>query len=107
VVVPAVGRRTRGRGAYLCPQRACFEQALRRRALERALARARRGAASVALGDRGRVRSPELEVLWPSVVAALDHELENLQRTGDIGHSPHYDALRQLRRGLGAPGRSA
>ena len=90
VVVPAVGRRTRGRSAYLCPARACFEQAQRRRALERAL---------------GRVGAPE--ELVPSVMAALDHELSNMQRTGDIGHCTRYDALSQLRRGLSEPGRSA
>jgi hypothetical protein len=54
-----------------------------------------------------RVRSPELEVLWPSVMDALDHELQNLQRSGDNSRSPRYDALAELRRGLGAPGRSA
>jgi hypothetical protein len=55
-----------------------------------------------------RARVPALEVLWPSLVAALDHELQNMQRTGDIGHkSPRYDALVQLRRGLSEPGRSA
>jgi hypothetical protein len=55
-----------------------------------------------------RVRSPELEVLWPSVMDALDHEIQNMQRrSGDISRSPRYDALAELRRGLGAPGRSA
>ena len=34
-VVPARGS-AHGRGAYLCPQRACFEAALRRRAFTRA-----------------------------------------------------------------------
>jgi uncharacterized protein len=122
VVVPAVGRRTRGRSAYLCPARACFDQALRRRALERALGRVRpeardgtpphgepgQGGPDVALRPRPtRVRSPEPEVLWPAVVAALDHELQNLQRTGDSSQNPRYDALVELRRGLGEPGRSA
>jgi len=132
VVVPAVGRRTRGRSAYLCPARACFDQALRRRALERALGRASasddaakgdashdpRGSSAIATGGATgaagarprptRVLGPSPEVLWPSVLAALDHELQNLQRTGDIGRSPRYDALLELRRGLGGePGRSA
>lgn len=134
VVVPALGRRTRGRSAYLCPARACFDQAVRRRALERALGRMRSDslvavgdehegpleAASHEQGGEGRpgaaggrpaphrVRGPELGVLWPSVVAALDHELQNMQRTGDIGHQgPRYGALLELRRGLGEPGRSA
>jgi predicted RNA-binding protein YlxR (DUF448 family) len=137
VVVPAMGRRTRGRSAYLCPARACFEQALRRRALERALGRpmghsdsptdtdkkvdeAREPTldappseplAPTAKGHRSRphrARVPTLEVLWPSVVAALDQELQNMQRTGDIGHhGPRYDAISTLRRGLSEPGRSA
>jgi uncharacterized protein len=140
VVVPALGRRTRGRSAYLCPARACFEQALRRHALERALGRGGSPAVEVPepppLDDAGqprvvlphaaqpsepvapelvggrsrphRARVPALEVLWPSVLAALDRELQNMQRTGDIGHKgPRYDALSQLRRGLDEPGRSA
>lgn len=153
VVVPAMGRRTRGRSAYLCPARACFEQALRRRALERALGRPGSepeaavpteagsvtetssvtepasvtetssipneasldqgpgGKPQGAVGQRSRphrARVPALEVLWPSVVAALDHEIQNLQRTGDIGRKgPRYDALSQLRQGLSEPGRSA
>lgn len=139
VVVPAMGRRTRGRSAYLCPARACFEQALRRRALERALGRSDSATLDFGLdstiadeavapeptldappsepfapqskGHRSRphrARVPALEVLWPSVVAALDQELSNMQRTGDIGHhGPRYDALSTLRRGLSEPGRSA
>lgn len=145
VVVPAMGRRTRGRSAYLCPARACFEQALRRRALERALGRpgpepeptltdagARplctepqvgtdtpvdtepQGLGGEPQGSAGhrsrphRARVPALEVLWPSVVAALDHEIQNLQRSGDIGRKgPRHDALSQLRGGLSEPGRSA
>lgn len=142
-----MGRRTRGRSAYLCPARACFEQALRRRALERALGRPGSepeaagpseagsvtepasapetssipneasldqgpgGKPQGAVGQRSRphrARVPALEVLWPSVVAALDHEIQNLQRTGDIGRKgPRYDALSQLRQGLSEPGRSA
>jgi len=122
----------RGRSAYLCPARACFEQALRRRALERALGRVGASAhepepateqpdehGGPEVGGRSRphrARVPALEALWPSVVAALDHELENLQRTGDIAHKgPRYDALSQLRQSLGRglgresaePGRSA
>jgi predicted RNA-binding protein YlxR (DUF448 family) len=130
VVVPAMGRHTRGRSAYLCPARACFEQALRRCALERALGRTGSPAADEAValettldappseplapkakGHRSRphrARVPTLEVLWPSVVAALDQELQNMQRTGDIGHhGPRYDAISTLRRGLSEPGRSA
>lgn len=138
VVVPSLGRRTRGRSAYLCPARVCFDQALRRRALERALGRVRpqthqtndgvggahdgvptpsehgggggpevAGVRSRPTSVPGRVRSPEPEVLWPAVVAALDHELQNLQRTGDSSQNPRYGALLELRRGLGEPGRSA
>lgn len=139
VVVPAMGRRTRGRSAYLCPARACFEQALRRRALERALGRPGpepeptltdagtrpagtdtqvdselQGLGGEPQGSAGhrsrphRARVPALEVLWPSVVAALDHEIQNLQRSGDIGRKgPRHDALSQLRGGLSEPGRSA
>jgi predicted RNA-binding protein YlxR (DUF448 family) len=112
VVVPSVGRRTRGRSAYLCPARECFDKAVRRRALERALGGGPGEADGGGAACRGRtahprVRGPELEVLWPSVAAALDYELANMQRTGDIGHGPRYDALLELRRGLGEPGRSA
>lgn len=102
VVVPAVGRHVRGRSAYLCPSHPCFERAIRRRALERALGSAR---------SAPRVLGPELQALWPAVAAALDHEIQNMQRSGDISHSPRYDELAQLRLGLGqsldVPGRSA
>ncbi|MCX4244630.1 YlxR family protein [Paraliomyxa miuraensis] len=109
VVVPAVGRHTRGRSAYLCPSRSCFERALKRRALERSLGSTR----SEPLAQRGcspsrpRVLGPDLEALWPSVAAALDHEIQNMQRSGDNSQNPRYDALVELRGGLGTPGRSA
>jgi hypothetical protein len=99
VVVPAVGRRARGRSAYLCPSRTCFEKATRRRALERALGRLRPSGVGGESPPGG---------LLPAVAAALDHELQNMQRTGDQSQtSPRYDALLELRRGLGEPGRSA
>jgi predicted RNA-binding protein YlxR (DUF448 family) len=36
------GRRSPGRGVYLCPERACVERACRARSLERALGREER-----------------------------------------------------------------
>lgn len=121
VVVPAVGRRTHGRSAYLCPSHACLARALRRRALERALGQTPRGGGPRVAGraesrpDEGtvssartvRVRSPEPQALWSAVAAALDHEIQNMQRSGAITPSPRLGELEELRRGLDAPGRSA
>jgi len=100
VVVPAVGRHVRGRSAYLCAARACFTRAVQRRALERSLGHRRAGGSVT-------VRIPAFDALWAAVHAALDQELQNMQRSGDIRRSPRQDALEQLRRGLLAPGRSA
>lgn len=106
MVVPAVGRRTRGRSAYLCPSHVCFERAARRRALERALGRSTSNGTTTD-GRSGRVRAVELDTLWSEVVAAVDEQIENLQRSGDMGRNPRKDALEELRRGLREPGRSA
>lgn len=103
VVVPAVGRRTQGRSAYLCPTHTCFARAARRRALERALGRS----SSASDGRSGRVRAVELDTLWSEVVAAVDEQIENLQRSGNIGRSRHHSALAMLRQALHEPGRSA
>ena len=101
--MPAVGRRTRGRSAYLCPTHSCFARAARRRALERALGRS----ASASDGRSGRVRAIRLDTLWSEVVAAVDEQIENLQRSGNIGRSRRKEALEQLHQALREPGRSA
>jgi predicted RNA-binding protein YlxR (DUF448 family) len=116
VVVPAVGRRdATGRSAYVCPSPVCVVDAVRRRALERALGRAsvhrtaepapkrRRGAPALV------VRVPEARELQATTVAALDREIDLLTRTGPLCGSPPHGArsrLQGLRDALGQPGRN-
>jgi uncharacterized protein len=105
-VVPAVERRTAstsGRTAYVCPQRACLQAAVSRDAFARGLGR-RAG------GEGQRVHRPDLATLWPTVISALDREIELLNRTGaSVGSPsdhPRLEALAHLRRALGEPGRN-
>lgn len=111
-----MGRRTHGRSAYLCPDRGCVDKALRRRALERSLSPRgqQRGSEQRTAkrtrernGRAARVHAPQLQALWLQMEAALDQEIETLQRSGDISRSTRYDALRKLRGELRQPGRSA
>jgi predicted RNA-binding protein YlxR (DUF448 family) len=62
-VVPLEGR-PEGRGAYLCPERACFEAALRRKAFARAF--------------RSPVRVDE--GLWTAIEARLSSEPDRERR---------------------------
>ena len=69
-VAPAVGRRgAGGRRASLCPRRSCFDRAVRKGALARAL-------------GRGRTLRFEPEDLWNALAAAIRAEARLLRRTG-------------------------
>jgi hypothetical protein len=77
--------------------------AVRRRALERALGRRRHGEPALV------VRVPEARELSATTVAALDREIDLLTRTGSQCGSPPRSAwhrLSGLRDALGQPGRS-
>ncbi len=71
VVVPVAGprRRASGRGAYVCPRRACFDRAVRKGALARAV-------------GRGRAVRFQPDDLWNALVVAARHECRVLRRTG-------------------------
>lgn len=66
--VQVATRARRGRSAYVCPTRTCFDTAVRRRGLERSLARA------------GKVRL-DAEPLWNSIVKSVTDEIRLLRRT--------------------------
>jgi hypothetical protein len=72
-VVPAnVTRDCSGRSAYLCPRRACLDQALKRRAFTRAFGS---GAAGVSVID------VDADALWAATAEQLRREIELLDRS--------------------------
>jgi predicted RNA-binding protein YlxR (DUF448 family) len=80
-VVPAnVTRDLRGRTTYLCPRRACLDQAVKRRAFARAFGT-----------DRNRVSVLEVDAsaLWTATAEQLRRELELLARTSATPHTHH------------------
>jgi predicted RNA-binding protein YlxR (DUF448 family) len=80
-VVPAnVTRDLRGRTTYLCPRRACLDQALKRRAFARAFGT-----------DRHRVSVVEVDAsaLWTATAEQLHRELDLLNRTSETPHNHH------------------
>lgn len=94
-VVPA-GRRAVGRSAYLCPRWACFERALRRRAIERSLR-----------GPRSLATSVDARRLWPSVLEGIERQIEVLRRTGAGSQSDRLTVLVALHERLTEPGEVA
>lgn len=92
--VPALGRGDSGRGAYLCPSRACFDAAMRRRTLTRALA-----------GPRGLAVSCDPISLWSAVNEQLSREVDALRRSASGRTSKRRNALAWLHGQLAEPGR--
>ncbi|RMH00207.1 MAG: DUF448 domain-containing protein [Deltaproteobacteria bacterium] len=82
-VVPAHGRTRHadGRRAYLCARRSCFEQAVRKGALVRAL-------------GRGRALRFDPKDLWNALAEAVRDEARTLARTG--AHRRRIDAVHAL-----------
>ena len=80
-IVVAFSKRGRGRSAYLCPLRECFDRAVRRRTLASSL---RRG---------GRI-AVEPTDLWQGVLDGVEGELELLRRT--LGAGAPTDRIRTL-----------
>ena len=82
-VVPAnVTRDLSGRSAYLCPRRACLDQASKRRAFARAFGTERR---------RLSVFDVDADALWAATAEQLRREIDLLARTSaaEISHSHH------------------
>lgn len=88
-VVPAIGT-VRGRSAYLCPSRDCFDEALRRRAFARTLA-----------GRRGLSVASPAPTLWRVTRDEIDEEDEKLRRSGR-NHSRRASVLARLREAMRA-----
>lgn len=79
-VVPAnITRDLSGRSAYLCPRRACFDQALKRRAFTRAFSTGRR---------RISVIDVDIDALWIATAEQLRREIDLLGRTSESSPPP-------------------
>lgn len=70
-----------GRSAYLCPRRACFDQALQRRAFVRAFSGNRRRVSVVSVTDI------DAEALWAATAEQLRCEIGLLARTSENPHA--------------------
>ena len=80
-VVPAnVTRDLSGRTAYLCPRRACLDQASKRRAFARTFGTERR---------RVSVFDVDAEALWAATAEQLRREIDLLARTTESSHVNH------------------
>jgi predicted RNA-binding protein YlxR (DUF448 family) len=110
-VVPAnVTRELSGRSAYVCPRRACLDQASKRRAFTRAFGTERR---------RLSVIDVDTDALWAATGEQLRREIDLLARssspsshTADFPHSHHRrrgleQLLSELSSQPNAPERSA
>ncbi len=77
-----------GRGAYLCPRRACFDQAVKRRAFARSFGSGRR---------RVSVIDVDADALWSATSEQLRREIDLLGRTSENPHAhPRRRGLEQL-----------
>lgn len=89
-IVPAYsphhGGRAGGRSAYLCPSRACYETAIKRRAFTRALA-----------GPKGLSVATPASTLWVDAERAVTDQVEKLRRTGAVD-TPSSDGSAPSRR---------
>jgi predicted RNA-binding protein YlxR (DUF448 family) len=82
-VVPAnVTRELSGRSAYLCPRRACLDQAAKRRAFARAFSTDRR---------RLSVMDVDTNALWAATAEQLRREIDLLARTSESSRRPAAD----------------
>jgi predicted RNA-binding protein YlxR (DUF448 family) len=83
-VEPAMIRRERfGRSAYLCPRRACLDQAIKRRAFTRAFASRSSSSSSSSSGTPGtpgveQLDSSAADALWACATAQVRREIEQL-----------------------------
>lgn len=114
-VTPADRSCARGRSAYVCPVRACVEQAARRGGFARAFAGATSSSASKskkvaeasAAGRPEKSRGGKVQVdpvrLWSAHVADLDAEIELLTRSGRSAALPRVQRLAALAAALHAP----
>jgi uncharacterized protein len=95
-VIPAlVARDVRGRTAYSCPRRSCFDRALERRAFARAFGSGRR---------RPSVLAIDADALWAATLEQLRREIELLDRTAENPHAhPRRRGLEQLLSELSSP----
>jgi predicted RNA-binding protein YlxR (DUF448 family) len=83
-VEPAIGRRARtGRGAYVCPRRSCFDQAIKRRAFSRAFSSRN---SSSNKGDAGIrvIDSSAADALWLDAAEQVRREIQLLHQMGDV-----------------------
>lgn len=71
-VVPANARDHHGRSAYVCPRRACLDQALKRRAFTRAFGAGR---------QRVGVVDVDADALWSATTDQIRREIDLLGRT--------------------------
>jgi predicted RNA-binding protein YlxR (DUF448 family) len=103
-IMPAnVTRDRRGRSAYVCPRRACLEQACKRNAFTRAFGAGR---------QRVSVIDVDIDLLWSASADQLQREIDLLGRTSLNPHAhPRRRGLEQLLSELSsqphAPERSA
>jgi predicted RNA-binding protein YlxR (DUF448 family) len=80
-VEPAMIRRERfGRSAYLCPRRACLDQAIKRRAFTRAFSSRSSSSSSSSPGTPGveQLDSSAADALWACATAQVRREIEQL-----------------------------
>jgi predicted RNA-binding protein YlxR (DUF448 family) len=99
---PSVGRRARtGRGAYVCPRRSCFDQAIKRRAFTRAFSSSRSGHGAAQPGIE-TLDPAAADALWSSAVEQVRREIQLLDRSAEPGpEKPHTQSrLVARRRGL-------
>jgi len=94
VATPRVGTQgpQEGRSAYLCPARRCFEVAVKRRAMARALAGPR-----ARTTVRPSIAEVEVEPLWRATIDALEREIHLLRRTAQPAQAhPRLTGLEEL-----------
>jgi predicted RNA-binding protein YlxR (DUF448 family) len=95
VVAANITRETHGRTAYLCPRRACLDQAVKRRAFARAFSTGRR---------RVSVIDVDSNALWDATAEQLRCEIELLGRSSENPHAhPRRRGLEQLLSELSSP----
>lgn len=104
-IVPAlVTRENLGRRAYLCPRRACLDQAIKRRAFARAFSTARRSVSVVSLDTKGEKGENGADSLWAATSEQLRREISLLTRTSENPHAHlRLRGLQQLLFELSSP----
>jgi uncharacterized protein len=97
-VEPAIGRRARtGRGAYVCPRRSCFDQAIKRRAFGRAFSSRSKPADTVGIKAIDPSASwAAADALWVTAIEQVRREIQLLHQTGDAHTHPRRPGLERL-----------